>query len=157
MKITQFEEIEGWKAGRVLTRSVYAASKVGEFARDFGLRDQIRGAAASVMHNIAEGFNSGSNREFIRFLRYAQRSSSEVQSQLYVALDQDYIAPDQFETLYDLANEAHAKVGGFINYLLTCERDQKNGRRTPNHERCPTKNDEQRTMNNEKEKNIETR
>ena len=69
------------------------------------------------MHNIAEGFDGGSNAEFAKFLRYSQRSASEVQSQLYVALDQAYIGQEQFEALYQLARQAHAKVGGFIAYL----------------------------------------
>lgn len=70
------------------------------------------------MHNIAEGFDGGSNAEFGRFLRYSQRSCSEVQSQLYVALDQSYISQEQFEAIYEQAARTHAKVGGFIRYLL---------------------------------------
>ncbi len=73
------------------------------------------------MHNIAEGFDSGSRAEFIKFLRYAQRSCSEVQSQLYVALDQEYISPSKFEELYELARLTYAKIGGFIKYLLNAD------------------------------------
>ena len=75
-----------------------------------------------MMHNIAEGFDGGSNKEFIKFLRYSQRSCSEVQSELYIALDQQYIAPDQFHQLYDLAAHAHSKIGALIAYLLRSER-----------------------------------
>ena len=92
--------------------------KKGEFGKDFGLRDQITRASGSVMHNIAEGFDGGSNAEFIKFLRYSHRSATEVQSQLYVALDQDYISEQEFDHLYSLADEAKSKVGGFIAYLL---------------------------------------
>tara|TARA_R110000850_G_scaffold148339_5_gene270581 strand:+ start:202 stop:432 length:231 start_codon:yes stop_codon:yes gene_type:complete len=74
------------------------------------------------MHNIAEGFDGGSNKEFIKFLRYSQRSCSEVQSELYVALDQGYINEVQFQQLYDLTAHARSKVGGFIAYLLQSER-----------------------------------
>ena len=70
------------------------------------------------MHNIAEGFDGGSNAEFIKFLRYPQRSCSEVQSQLYIALDRGYISQDEFNAIYDQATKTHAKVGGFIRYLL---------------------------------------
>ena len=69
------------------------------------------------MHNIAEGFDGGSNAEFTRFLRYSQRSCSEVQSELYVALDQNYISQSEFDDLYTLAGQAHSKIGGFIAYL----------------------------------------
>jgi four helix bundle protein len=70
------------------------------------------------MHNIAEGFDGGSNAEFAKFLRYSQRSASEVQSQLYVALDQNYISQAEFDEIYALAGHAHSKVGGFIAYLV---------------------------------------
>ncbi len=91
MKITRFEDIESWQMARELTRLVYNIVKSQKFSKDFGLKDQICRASVSVMSNIAEGFNSGSRAEFARFLAYAQRSCSEIQSQLYVALDQNYI------------------------------------------------------------------
>jgi four helix bundle protein len=122
MKIERFEDIEGWRIGRELTLRIYAAAKDGEFAKDYGLKDQIRRASGSIMHNIAEGFDGGSNAEFIKFLRYAQRSASEVQSELYVALDQNYVSEGKFQELYDLADHAKAKIGGFIAYLLRAER-----------------------------------
>lgn len=118
MSIQSFEEIEGWQLARELTKHVYSVAMRGTFAKDFGLRDQITRASGSAMHNIAEGFDGGSNAEFIKFLRYSQRSCSEVQSQLYVALDQAYISQDEFETIYEQAAKTHSKVGGFIRYLL---------------------------------------
>jgi four helix bundle protein len=117
MGIQRFEEIEAWQVGRELTKSVYGLTANGDFSRDFGLRDQIQRASGSVMHNIAEGFDAGSNAEFVRFLRYAQRSASEVQSQLYVALDLSYIDKTNFENVYELAAKARAKIGAFIKYL----------------------------------------
>lgn len=72
--IRKFEEIEGWQDARKLTREIYSMTHRNGFAKDWGLKDQITRAAGSVMHNIAEGFDAGSNPEFIRFLGYAQRS-----------------------------------------------------------------------------------
>lgn len=118
MKITRFEDIEAWQVARELTREVYAPTKAGRFSRDYGLKDQITRAAGSAMHNIAEGFDGGSNAEFVKFLRNAQRSCTEVQSQLYVALDQDYVNKARFGELYSLAKAAHGKIGAFIKYLL---------------------------------------
>ena len=118
MSIRRFEEIEGWQMARELTKQVYSVAMRGAFAKDFGLRDQITRASGSAMHNIAEGFDGGSNAEFVKFLRYAQRSCSEVQSQLYIALDQAYISQDEFATIYEQAAKTHSKVGGFIRYLL---------------------------------------
>jgi four helix bundle protein len=82
---------------RELIRKVYGLTKKTKFARDFGLKGQIQDEAGSSMHNIAEGFDSEINPEFIRFLRYAKRSCTEVQSELYVALDQQYIVNAEFQ------------------------------------------------------------
>jgi four helix bundle protein len=93
-------------------------------SKDFGLRDQIQRAAGSAMHNIAQGFDSGSDIEFVRFLRYAQRSCTEVQSGLYVVLDQKYITDQQFRALSEQAKKTHARIGGFIKYLLSSTKDK---------------------------------
>ncbi len=117
MTIERFEDIEGWRLARELTRMVYAATKRQEFSKDYGLKDQIQRAAGSAMHNIAEGFDGGSNAEFAKFLRYAQRSCTEVKSQLYAALDQEYISKEEFSRIYDQATATHQRIGGFIRYL----------------------------------------
>ena len=117
MKIERFEDIQGWQKARELTRMVYVATREGEFARDYGLRDQIRRAASSVMANIAEGFDCDSNRETIRFLGFARRSASEVQSLLYIALDLTYITQEEFDRLYQQSQKAKGLIGGFIRYL----------------------------------------
>ena len=115
--ITRFEEIESWQMARELTKSVYGLTSQHVFAKDWGLKDQIQRAAGSAMHNIAEGFDAGSHVEFARFLRYAQRSCTEVQSELYVALDQQYIDQEQFEHCYEQAARTRSKIGAFIRYL----------------------------------------
>jgi four helix bundle protein len=122
--IRRFEDIAAWQDARELTRSVYQCTTRATFAKDFGLRDQIQRAAGSGMHNIAEGFDSGSDVEFVRFLRYAQRSCTEVQSELYVALDQKYISDQQFHTLFDQASKTRSRIGGLIRYLLSSTKDK---------------------------------
>jgi four helix bundle protein len=117
MKIKRFEDIKAWQAARTLVNMVYECSDNHSFARDFGLKDQIRRAASSSMHNIAEGFDAGSDTEFIRFLKYARRSASEVQSQLYIALDRHYIPSDQFQSIYDQATQLKKLINAFITYL----------------------------------------
>jgi len=138
MKITKFEDIEAWQLGRDLSQHIYRAVKGADFSKDYGLKDQICRASVSVMSNIAEGFNAGSNAEFIRFLGYAQRSCTEIQSQLYIALDQDYIAKDIFETIFELSDKTASKIGAFIKYLKMRNEE----RRTRNEERR-TRNEEQ--------------
>ena len=86
------------------------------------MRDQIQRAAVSVMANIAEGFDAATDREFIRFLTYARRSASEVQSHIYIALDQKYVSPAKFREIYDTAAEAKRLIGGFIRYLQSSGR-----------------------------------
>jgi four helix bundle protein len=121
MKIERFENIEAWQLARELTKKVYRLSAKERLARDFGLRGQIQDAAGSSMHNIAEGFDSETNLEFLRFLRYAKRSCTEVQSELYVALDQDYITGDEFNDVDNHAACTRAAIRGFINYLRNYE------------------------------------
>jgi four helix bundle protein len=69
------------------------------------------------MHNIAEGFDAGTNPEFIRFLKMSRRSASEVQSELYLTLDRKYINQDELTVAYNLATETKRLVNGMIGYL----------------------------------------
>ncbi|NUQ86655.1 MAG: four helix bundle protein [Anaerolineales bacterium] len=116
-KIERFEDIRAWQMARELANLIYDLTDQGEFARDFKLRDQIRDAAGSIMHNIAEGFDDGSDGEFIHFLKYSRRSDSEVQSELYLALDRGYITKPQFQNAYDRCTEAKKSINAFIAYL----------------------------------------
>jgi len=122
MAIERFEDIEAWQVARTLARSIYEMTGQGKFKRDFGLRDQIQRAAISTMANVSEGFDSQSNRAFIQFLGYALRSATEVQSHLYVALDQEYISRDAFDDLYERAARVKSILHGFIRYLRNVER-----------------------------------
>ena len=117
MSIQRFEDIQAWQEARALTGRIYAATREGEFARDFGLRDQIRRATVSIMANIAEGFDRRSNKEFRQFLGIAFASASEVKSHLYVALDQGYIRPEEFDAAYEQCAKTARLIYGFINYL----------------------------------------
>ena len=124
MRIKRFEDIEAWQLARELARKVYRLTKKSEFARDFVLKRQIQDAAGSSMHNIAEGFDSETNNEFVRFLRYAKRSCTEVQSELYMAVDQQYITIAEFQDVYDHAGRTRAAIPGFIKYLLSYEQSK---------------------------------
>ena len=113
----KFEEIEAWKKARELTKRVYAVTNTGAFAKDFGLRDQIRRAAVSIMSNIAEGYDRSGTGEFVQFLATAKGSAAEVRCQLYVALDQTYIDDGIFIELSGLAADTGSMIGGLMNYL----------------------------------------
>lgn len=116
-KINRFEDLQSWQKARQLANYIYDLTEQPKFSKDFKLRDQIQGAAGSVMHNIAEGFDSGANPEFIRFLKMSRRSASEVQSELYLALDRKYIADENLSTAYSLATESKRLINGMIAYL----------------------------------------
>lgn len=116
-KIERFEDLQSWQKARQLSNLIYDLTEHSQFSRDFPLSGQIQGAAGSIMHNIAEGFDAGSNPEFIRFLKMARRSASEVQSQLYLALDRKYITQEELSTAYNLATEAKRLINGMIGYL----------------------------------------
>lgn len=116
-KIERFEDIQAWQKARPLTQEIYQTTSAGHFARDFGLRDQIRRASVSSMSNIAEGFERGGNKEFIQFLSHAKGSTGEVRSQLYVALDAGLIDEKRFHELYVPAEETSRLIAGFMRYL----------------------------------------
>jgi four helix bundle protein len=118
-KVRRFEELIGWQKARQLANTIHVLTRHAGFAKDFRLRDQILDAAGSVMHNIAEGCDSGTDPEFIRFLKMARRSASEVQSQLYLALDREYISEAELKTAYSQADEVKRLINGLIAYLRT--------------------------------------
>lgn len=111
-RANRFEELVAWQKARVLAKEIYLASSSGEFSRDFGLRDQMRRAAVSIMSNIAEGFERGNPGDFHRFLSIGKGSSREIRSQLYVALDVGYLDQSKFESLMTMAEESSRIVSG---------------------------------------------
>jgi four helix bundle protein len=113
----RFEDLEVWQRAKELTKLIYGLSSVGLFSRDFGLRDQMRRAAVSIMSNIAEGFESQTQRLFIQFLSRAKGSAGELRAQLYIALEQEYIAANEFQTAYSLAETCSKQLASFIRYL----------------------------------------
>jgi len=104
---------------------VYEAVKSDKsFSNDYRFREQVQSAAVSIMSNIAEGFSRRSAKEFTQFLFIAKGSAAEVQSQLYVALDQGYITQEKFDELYSKSDEVARLISGFIQYLLSKDKHQ---------------------------------
>jgi len=120
-KIERFEDIEAWKVARELVKAVYGITKVGEFARDYGLKDQIRRASVSILSNIAEGFERGGDNEFRQFLATAKGSCGEVRAQLYATLDQSYLTSEQFTSISNQALDISRMLSGLIKYLRESE------------------------------------
>lgn len=112
-----FEDLGVWQKARKLTRFVYHVTQDGPWSKDYGLRDQIRRAAVSSMSNIAEGFERQGDTEFGHFLSMAKGSAGEVRSQLYVALDSEYIDERVFAEGLALATEVSRMASALTTYL----------------------------------------
>ena len=117
--ITRFEEIEAWKTAREMTRMIYALTEQGQFAKDFGLKNQIQRASVSVMSNIAEGYESRTQAQFLEYLGRSKASAGEVRCQLYIAIDLKYLTEAQFNEVFDLADKSSRQLARFMGYLET--------------------------------------
>ncbi len=112
-----FEELPVWQKARELVQYIYSLTKEDPFRRDFSLVDQIRRAVISIMSNVAEGFERGSNTEFIQFLYIAKGSAGETRAQLYAAFDQGYVTEEQFKKGCALCRNVSGQLSGLIDYL----------------------------------------
>ncbi|SRR6266498_3542085 len=119
--IKRFEDIESWKLGRELSFKIGQYIDEGKFRRSYRLIHQMEGSSGSIMDNIAEGFERGTKLEFIQFLGYSKGSCGEFRSQLYRALDRNYLTQIEFEELRELAIRISGLLQKFIEYLLTTE------------------------------------
>jgi len=116
-RIERFEDIEAWREARVLVRSIYSLTRNPPLAADSNLRDQLQRAAVSIMANIAEGFERGSNRQFIQYLLQARGSAGEVRSLLYLAHDLGLIGEEEFAGAMEQATLVARLLSGFVRYL----------------------------------------
>jgi len=115
--VKSFEELTIWQEARELTNKIYILSKKFPKEELYGLTSQIRRASVSIMSNIAEGFNRRSTKEFINFLIISRASISEVQNDLYISLDLNYINKKDFETIYNHAQKISMSINKLITYL----------------------------------------
>lgn len=116
-EVESFEDLHAWGKARALVNNAYGLTRDRAFSKDPALVDQLRRAAVSVMSNISEGFERGSNTEFIQFLYLAKGSCGEVRCQLYVAHDQEYITGEDFDSIRNLARQVSGMLGNLITYL----------------------------------------
>lgn len=116
-KIENFYDLKCWQEARQLVKMVYNITRQDLFARDFGFKDQIQKSSISIMSNIAEGFETASDKDFVRFLSYSVRSNAELQSQLYAALDIGYISKNVFDEITAQSKTCIYMVKALIKYL----------------------------------------
>ena len=118
--IHRFEDLEIWQIARNLSSKVFQLTETGPASKDFKFRDQIRSSSASVMDNIAEGFERSSQFEFVNFVGISKGSSGETRSQLYRGIDQKYF-PENNTGLIKEYEELASKISGFMKYLNQSE------------------------------------
>ena len=109
-----FEELKTWIHAKSLTLLVYNLMREN---RDYGFKDQIQRASVSIMNNIAEGFESGSDAKFIYFLNIAKGSCSEVKSMLYLCEDFHYCTSDERISLVNKLLSLSSGIFNLIQYL----------------------------------------
>ena len=115
--IKSFEDLPVWQDARKFTNKIYTLTDKFPKEELYGLTSQIRRATVSIMANIAEGFDRRSDKELTNFLSIARASSSEVQNDLYIALDLKYISEEEFKKMYAEAKEIAKQINGLMTYL----------------------------------------
>lgn len=117
MTFESFEDIEAWRKARILANEIFVLTCQDAFSKDFDLKNQIRASSGSIMDNIAEGFERNGKAEFINFLSIAKGSAGEVRSQLYRALDRNYIDETKFNCLKSNVLEISKMISNLMSYL----------------------------------------
>lgn len=120
-KVERFEDLKVWQLARELCKEVHKLTLKDSFSRDFKLIGQIKSSSGSIMDNIAEGFERDGNKEFIQFLSISKGSCGETRSQLYRAIDNEYITQEEFDLAYDKTLECSKMLKGFMTYLKASE------------------------------------
>lgn len=120
-KIQKFEDLEIWRLARLICQQIEFLIQNTNLKTNYSLKDQIDRSSASIIDNIAEGFERNSNREFIQFLSIAKGSAGEVKSQSYRAFDKKLISEQQHLQLNETVELVKNKIGAMMNYLNNCE------------------------------------
>ncbi|WP_297333530.1 four helix bundle protein [Flavobacterium sp.] len=116
-KFGSFEEIVSWQKARELNKQIYLITEADSFKKDFDLARQIRRCSVSISSNIAEGYERKTDKEFVHFLYIAKGAAAEVRSQLYLALDLNYISNELFINMITDITEISKLLSGLIKYL----------------------------------------
>lgn len=116
-KSKNYEDLKCWHRAKDLAVDTYRLSMNGNLNQDFGLRDQLRKSAISVMSNIAEGKERGNPSEFVRFLNVAKASAAELRTQFIIAREVGYLAEGDFLDFEDKIIRISAMLGALIKSI----------------------------------------
>lgn len=117
MTVTRFEDLEIWQKARKIVNLIYTLTGNTRFSKDYSLKDQMRRCAVSLMANIAEGFSRRTDREFCQFLFIGKSSAADLQSHVYVALDQGYLTQPEFDKIYSELDQESRMLSNLIKHL----------------------------------------
>ena len=123
--IEKFEELEVWKTSINLCADIYKLTNTELFAKDYGLKDQIRRASVSVPSNISEGYERDSKKQFLYFLVIAKGSCGELRTQLKIAQLLNYLSEEEYIKINEKALSTSKQLSGFIKYLIQYETKNK--------------------------------
>ena len=121
MSFQDFTTLDVWLASRKLTNSIYNITKEFPTSEQFGLINQMRRCAVSIPSNIAEGIGRNSAKGTLVFLYVSRGSLFELETQLYIALDQQFINEEIFNKISDEIQTSKKLLNGFINYFKKLE------------------------------------
>ena len=113
-----FEKLDVWEKAILFADTVYAVTRNFPSDERFGLTNQMRRAAVSISSNIAEGSSRISRKDFARFVEIATGSVYEVVSQSFVGRNQGFLSQENFETLYQAAEQQGRMLSGLRRSLL---------------------------------------
>ena len=111
-----YTDLDVWKKSRELANMIYQLSKSFPKDEQFGLITQMRRCAISIPSNIAEGCGRNTSKDTVRFLFIARGSLYELETQLYLAFDQNYLKESKMNTIFGEIVECKKLLNGFINY-----------------------------------------
>lgn len=117
----RFEDLPKWQTARILAEKIKRLTETEPFSKDYRFVAQINDSAGSAMDNIAEGFERGSQFEFVNHLSYSKGSTGETRSQLYRSVDYRYADKQVTDDLIAKYEELAAQIANFMNYLNKSE------------------------------------
>jgi four helix bundle protein len=116
-RIAKFEDLKVWQKSMRLAEEVYRITKQREFARDWGLKDQVRRAAVSIPSNISEGYGRFTSKDFRHYLAVANGSANELRTQIQLAANIGYIDREESRRLVEKCVEVSKMLKAFRNTL----------------------------------------
>jgi four helix bundle protein len=112
-----FRTLNIWKEGITLVKKIYKLVEVLPNEEKFGLKSQICRAVVSIPSNIAEGCSRNSDTEFKRFLEIAIGSAFELETQLIILNELEFITKEQLNPIFELLNNEQKMINGLISKI----------------------------------------